>query len=369
MSPNRLELETALDELRSELPPPAVRDRSFDALAAHRPNALRLPVLAVASALVLGGLLLAPQRGTGLAWAAVLRATRDSSHLHIVTLDSKGKGIGEYWKSGEMWASYGKDQRGRIEWETRTDDDHFYMFLRRDNLTAPNATQYATLYNVTPQMIDGRKGLPGPFQSIQDLLTRGKASLLRQLRTTVQGQDVERFLVSRYGEEQSIDADSKSGRILALRNKDGSVLHFEYPSAIEKSVFDYRSRLSKDVYLLDLRGKENPRTLPPYLPKPIASKKGIQLREVSLTMEGDLFVLWTGNTPRQNAAKRPEVKGTRVGKTLWLGPYKNGVPGRKPSGLICYRAQLPQKVGKTLTFRIPTRKGYAAFVDIPIKRP
>jgi len=372
MSPNHLRFDQAIQELRDVRPGTDQRERSLDAVLIPRRMTLKQPSLAAAALVVVALLLfLIPTRGSGLAWADVLRRTQQATDLHITSLSHNGHVVGEQWRSGNMWALWIKDQSGRILCETRSDRSHFYTFLYRKELTSPNATQYGTLWNKTPQMLEGERRFRGPSQTVDRLLSSGRAKLIRQENAEFGGAAVQRYVLNVYGQVQTVEADSKTGRILLVRTKGGETERFEYPESLDPKIFSFEARITHDVPVLDLRGKEDPKKLPPYMPKPIVSKGGIQLREVSLGEAGDLFVFWTGYLPNKRAAKRLRAVGVKEGSTRWLGYYSDGVhQTQSPSTkrLICWRVTLREKIGDCVTIRIPTAFSSVVFKSMPVKR-
>jgi hypothetical protein len=372
MSPNHLDLDQAIEELRVESPCGDRRERALKAVLNRKGMPLKLPSLAAAAALAIAlVLLLAPTRASGIAWVEVVHRTQQATDLHITYFDETGKVIGGQWRSGRLWAHWVKDKSGHVVSEVRSGPTHLYAFVYRPGLTAPNATQYATLWNKTPRMLEGPQKFTGPARTIQDLLKSGSTHLVSQESVKVGGVDVQRFEVESYRHSLTVDADPASGRIQLVRVKGGETLRFEYPASVDPKVFSFEARLTRDVPTIDLRGKGDPKKLPPYMPEPIASKNGIQLREVSISADGDLYVFWTGYLPTKRAASRLRVVGAKTGKTLWLGYYKDGihpVQGPPERRLVCYRVTLPAKIGDRLTIRIPTASSYAEFKDVPVKK-
>lgn len=372
MSPTHLRFDRAVQDLRDEGPSSEQRHRALGAVLNPRRRRLKTPTLAVAAVAIGVGLALIPARGSSLALAEALRRTQQAMNQHITYFDKKGRVSGELWKSGTMRAVWLKDGTGRITVENRSDHAHYYTYMYRRELSGPNATQYGTLWNVTPQMLRAGNNFGGPAQTIDALLNSGRAKLVSQERAVSQGSMVQRYVLRMYGKElETVDADTNSGRILVVRDADGESQRYDYPEAIDPKTFSFEARLTRDVAVLDLRGKENPRQLAPYMPQPIASKDGISLRAVNLGAEGDLYVFWTGYLPDRHASKRLRVLGTRTGAVRWLGYDQDGVhrvQGPVAKRLICYRVALRDKVGDRISIEIPTPTSTVEFKDVPIKR-
>lgn len=373
MSPNRLDLDLAIEELRDETPGHDRRERSFDAVrkadSAPKPRRLPLKLSGLAAAgLVIAFLVVVPARGGGLAWSEVLRRTQQASNLHVTFLDAKGQVSGEHWRSGTSSAVWQKDKSGRIRFEMRSDQTHFYYYLYRKNLTSPNAIQYGTLSNKTAQMLSHERSFQGPMQTVESLLKSGRAKLVSQEKAEANGLAVQRYVLKMDGHNTEIfDADPKTARILSIRLPGGEVDRFEYPESIDPKVFAFENRLTRDVAILDLRGKENPKEIPPFMPEPIASKGGTKLREVSVGEEGDLFVFWTGILTHRPA----RIIGVKTGTVRWLDYYKDGlhpVQGPPEKRLICCRVTLLEKIGDRVTVRIPTASSSVEFKDVPVRR-
>src|SRR5579862_3558350 len=166
MLSNHFDLDQAIEELRSTQPSLDRRVRSVDAVLKPRTKGWAIPRLAAAAFLSAMCLLFVPTRGNSLPWTDVLRRTQRAKNMHIMSMDDRGQIVGEQWRSGAKWASWAKDRSGRILFDNRSDQDHFYTYLYRKELTAPNAVQYATLWNKTPQMTEGENRFTGPVQTI-----------------------------------------------------------------------------------------------------------------------------------------------------------------------------------------------------------
>lgn len=367
MSPNPFDLDQALEELTQERPGSDRRARSLDAILMPRRPSLRIPGLAAGAAAIIAACLLIPTRGSGLAWAEVVRRTETAKNLHITYVGPDGKIRGEQWRSGAMWSSWGMDQQGTIRYENRADDRHFYSFLRR-KMTSANGYPYATLSNLTPLMRSSTEKYDHPDYTINAVLHAGRAELVSEEKADVDGAPVQRYVLRTYKEEiQTVDADPKSGQILFVHLPDGEGSTFEYPTSIDPTKFAFENRLTKDVAILDLRGKEDMRKQPREMPRVIASNAGIQLRNVSVNPEGDLFVTWTGYLPNQKL----EVVGVKLGRTM--GPYyfRDGVHTLDPDRakrLLFFRAALPEKIGDHLTVRFPKGASRIEFKDVKVDR-
>jgi hypothetical protein len=352
------------------MPDQGRRDRALAALLKPR----RLPIipsLTAIGALAVSLLVLVPRRESGLAWADVLRTTSQAQNLHITYLNNKGQVEGEQWRSGVMWSCWMKDDHGELALESRNDSHHFYTFVHRNPRSA-NAYQYGTVWNVTPQMLAGQKQFDGPIHTIDKMLGKGRYELISQEQAQVNGSQVQRYVVKAGGESsETVDADPKTGRFLFVHLKNEETLVFDYPQIASKKEFSFEDRRSRDVPVNDLRGHEYPKVAPPYMPRVIGSKKGIQLRRISISPEGDLFVYWTGYLPTSRAAKRLKILGIKSRRELgptydWDGVHP--VPGPHANHLIFYRAALPEKIGKYVTIRIPTPTSYAEFTNVPVTR-
>jgi hypothetical protein len=139
--------------------------------------------------------------------------------------------------------------------------------LYRKQLTAPNAVQYGTLWNKTPQMLAGEKRFTGPVQTIGDVMSYKTAKLISQEPAEVNGVPVQRYLLRMYGKDlQTVDAGPKTGRILFVHTKNGETERLDYPESIDPKIFSYNSRLTREVAVLDIRGHEDPKKEPPYMP-------------------------------------------------------------------------------------------------------
>jgi len=183
----------------------------------------------------------------------------------------------------------------------------------------------------------------------------------------VDGKAVQRYELLAYGERRTIDTDAQSGRVQTMRFQDGGLSRFEYPESIDPKVFEMESRLTKNVPVSDLRGREVTVEAPREMPPVIAKKREIQLRTVSVTPDGDLFVTWTGYLPN----KKLIIPGVRLGKTM--GPYyfqdgRHTLDPVRAKRLLFFRAALPEKIGERVTLRFPQGNSFVEFKNVVASR-
>ena len=372
MSPSHLDFDRTISELRAETPSGEARARSLEAVL--RPHRRRLTVPVLVGACVIAAAVFLPlmvHRGGALAWSDVLQNTKNASSVKITETDAKGKVIGTQWSRGGNRAFLFRDETGRLIDEYRCNEHDMYLYLYQRAGNAPNAYQYATLY-AAPKSAAARSSAVPSQDTVDELLRRGRTRLLSQSSTAYQGVPVERYELLIDGTQyQTVDADPQTRRILYIHFATGDTDKYEYPAQIDPSIFSYKSRLMRDVPVLDARGVGDPRKTPPYTPKVIASKGGIQLREVSLRPQGDLFVDWTGYMPAGAARKRFDLVGVQWSWFLRPRFYRDGVhkvTGPRDKRLISCILNLPEKIGATVTLKIPTAGGFVEFKDVKVQR-
>ncbi len=373
MSPNRRELDKALQELREERPSAEVRSRALTAVLSPRPGLANHPGMVAASVLVVGlGLFMIPTRSSGLAWSEVLRRTNLSANVHVTYLNGWGEVTGEKWSSGLNWAYWSKDKQGRITHEIRSDQSNFYFYLRRSWSNAPNAYAYGTLTNKTPAMLKAEGKYASKIPTIDSLVSIQKAKPISQETAYVAGNSVQRYVLKIRGSKlQTVDADPQSGRILFIRFANGETDTFDYPDKIDARVFSYKSRLTRNEPVLDLRGKEDPKKAPIEMPPIVATNGGINFRGVQLASDGTLYVEWSGYLPHTQQLKRLKLYGITAGKRLWFGYNVDGVhpvQGPPSKRLIIYRVELPERIGDRVSVQIPTASSVVVFKDVRISK-
>ena len=363
MSQNRLDFDLAIEELKADRPEAERRLRALGAIQGLQPRRYRMATFAAtATAVVLAALLVVPARGNGLTWESVQEKTQRAVNVHTLFYNAAGKLSREDWRSGTLWATWSKDESGRLRSEIRGSAKDYYHYIYRDQMTAPNAYQYAEIWSKTPQIVRMEKGFTGPARTVEQLLGGKDAKLISHEHAEVSGQSFERYTLTRYKQQMTVDADPKTGLIATITYDGGGVAKLDYPASINSEVFSYRSRLIKDVPVLDTRGHDDLKALSQLMPPVIVRKQGIELRQVTISPWGQLFVSWTGPMPK----RRLDIPGVSFEKIDWFGP---GVgTDRKPTKLMFFRVQPKEKVGDRLTVRFPLNGSLIEFRNVKVSR-
>lgn len=361
MSQNRLNLDLAVAQLKSERPDPERRQRAHLVIGRPRRRNYRLVTLAATGAAVLTSVFLAvPARGSGLSWQDVRERTSRVQNMHTRFFSVSGKSIGEDWYSGNLRAVWSRDESGRLRTEIRSSSTDYYHYIYRDQMSGPNAYQYGEIWDKSPRLLKLEKGFSGPAQTIDQMLGVKDAKLISHRSMRVDGQEFERYTLTRYKEQMTVDVNPRTGLIASIAYKGGAIAKVEYPTTIDPEVFSYRSRLLKSVPVLDTRGTDSTRQQP--LPPVIASKGGIELRDVTISPWGHLFVNWTGPVPKH----RLDISGVSFHKVEWFGPSIGN--DRKPSKLMLFRVRPNQRVGDSVSIRFRLEGALVEFKNVKVNR-
>ena len=363
MSPNLVDLDRALEDLKAEAPSGEQRQRALALLVRPPRPRWRLAGLAAASlSLTAVALLAVPSRGSGLAWTAVVRNTQSAVNIHTRTFDKAGRPTSEGWRSGLFHVHIWHNAQGQVTAELRRDGKTMYWYTGKTPLALPNAYHFAWLASI-PSI--------NPFQgssenTIGEMLTDKRTKVLRHASAEIEGRTVERYEVSLYGgETATVDADPVSGRVLRIDRKQ-ETRHFDYPEKIDPALFSWTARVSRNVPVLDMRNLDPNRDEP--TKEVLAKKDGLQLRELQIEPYGSLIVTWAGERYSRLLRKPFRVVGVKTGKP-WYGPAPYLMGKRKFDALTTVKLPLLEKVGERLTIQIPTGpRSVVVFKDIPVTR-
>lgn len=366
MSPNRVDFEKAIEGLRSEDATAVQRQRALAALPhAQRTSRLKIAILAAVPLCGVAAALLAlPAKGSAMPWVEVVRRTQSAVNIHDRSYDKNGNMIGESWYDGVHYADLYYNAKGNLLMEMRRDDQCHYFYFGMTPMKLPNAYHFAELMRVYP----GNRKFPPRKNTLDEVLSNGRTKIKGQQSAEVNGHTVERFDLLFFGKEPAtVDVDPASKRIQRIVKKGGEVTVYDYPDTLDPAIFSWKSRITKSLPVLDTRSFDSKK---PYkIPDVIASKGGIQLREVSMGSFGTLYVSWTGDKYARLKTKPFRVAGVRS-EHPWYGPgpYLDG-KHKKIEELTVVNVALLDKIGDRITLEIPTGPHtYVEFKNVPVSR-
>lgn len=374
MSPNPVDLDSALSELRSERPSGALRPRLLRSFQ-RSPRRPRTPWIVTSIALVAATAFLWPHRENGIAWARSQAQTAAATRCHQISTDAKGHVTSEQWRDGTRMAEYILNQDGKPWMETRTDGKRRFWYLRMPNEPRrANGEAHGTVSSV-------RKPVEYPGSNPVDRLLHSKYVKVtsQEKIETSEGDQVKysiQTLETRFEHrDDTVFSDLQTGLIRRIVFGNGLETRFEYPSSIPSEVFKPEPQIAKGVKLYDV-DKIWP-AVQRQMKGGMGSDKGVTLRLVAIDGDGALWVLWTGHLPDGRLSHPIRIPGLRAGQPFAPRRLTSSFKGSKQVSTLVISGQrlggmsvVPEvPVGERLEkLVIPTPSGEAVFRNVSVLR-
>lgn len=374
-------LNSAIETLKEEMPSEEARARASQALSTRRPRASWIPRLALVGGAigVAMAIILWPRPTLGSPWSVAALQTANVPASHRIERSATGETLMEIWQEGGKMAMTAHDPKTRrvILLMRRNDKQHlsyFNFYPPRPKDRNPNATPAAT-----KGRNDGRSRPydAANFDLVKTLLDDKNVKVLDQRNvTTPEGERTYYKLRSTLaGHTLDVYAEPQTGRIRKIVSvPNGTIATIEYPATIDPAVFDVNVALASDAvtYDIDEETAQARRTLAAGL----GSKGGVTLRLAAMDSSGSLWVLWTGATPEGNLSKPFKVTGVKLGKAYGLPAlttsWKKARVSLPAPGIGVRLGGMARpvltKAPKTLDISIPTPSGYVLFRQIAYQR-
>lgn len=375
IQPNRVDLDTAIQELRTEGPAPDLAERLTRGLRGRTPS-IRPRVL-IGGALVAACLVAFwPHGSEGVAWAQSQANTAKAVRTHQRWFFPDGKLRGESWTDGMRRADYTLDKDGAVAIEYRSDAKRtFFYSTNRYVKDTPNSERAGAI-------ITNRFRAPtySGMRQIDEFLKLQKAVVLSQKEEqTSEGSrtiyEVKTIESSRF--PSKVVAETDTGKIREITQYDGSKTLIDYPDQIPDEVLDVTKPKAEGIKIYDAEVEK--RQVATMMKKGFGTVKGVSLKAAVIDRYGTIWFLWTGWLP-DGAMSRPVVLtgipcSRPAGPKEFTSSYKpkNKEKARYPmmNGVrMGGMALTPRvKVGSTLKeVVIPGPHGKAVFHNIPLLR-
>lgn len=381
MSPTPVDIDRAIEALRSEARDPEVTIRArriILARSAKPKRAIRARWLVLAATAGVCALLLWPRGSSGVGWAQAVQATLETPNMVETSYAPNGDVAMISWRSGIKRATLGYTGKGDLFMENRTDGkrtvNFFNLFYRSPADVSPNARNFAIVW-------DGGAGAVTqfelPLQSIDALLRKPGVVVLSRTPSTT-NENIEEYRVHLPKPRDAdlyADVDTATHRIQSVFDHPGGAkLILTYPDQIPDSTFEPRIQAAKGIESYDLTAQHAD------VRRTIAHGLGRQgpvtLRLVLLDCDGNLWAFWTGALPNRYLNPPIRLPGVRFKDpqgfkdfTTDHGKAAGAFPAPSIHQWLGGMAVTPEsKLGETVDIDIPYKGGVAHFQRVPILR-